>query len=95
MLKRLNNDPICRPSFKITKNQPGSDLAGETAAALAAGAMVFADEDADFSALCLHHAKELYDFADEYQGVYTDAIPARDFYNSWSGYKASNFNSPF
>ena len=51
--------------------------------------MIFADEDADFAALCLHHAKELYDFADEYQGVYTDAIPARDFYNSWSGYKVN------
>ena len=76
-----------RPAFKITKSQPGSDLAGETAAALAAGAMVFAEEDADFAALCLTHAKQLYNFADLYQGVYTDAIPARDFYNSWSGYK--------
>ena len=78
---------MSRPSFAITKSSPGSDLAGETAAALAAGSMVFKDEDPEFAALCLHHAKELYEFADQYQGKYTDAIPAADFYNSWSGYQ--------
>ena len=32
-----------RPSFKLDTSNPGSDLAGETAAALAAGSMVFSD----------------------------------------------------
>jgi len=78
---------MSRPSFKITQQSPGSDLAGETAAALAAGAMVFREEDPDFADLCLDHAKQLYEFAETYQGKYTDAIPAENFYNSWSGFK--------
>ena len=32
-----------RPSFAISDQQPGSDLAGETAAALAAGSIAFQD----------------------------------------------------
>ena len=32
-----------RPSFKITKRNPGSDLAGETAAALAAAFLIVKD----------------------------------------------------
>ena len=30
-----------RPAYKLTKNDPGSDLAGETAAALAAASILF------------------------------------------------------
>ena len=30
-----------RPSFALTAEKPGSDVAGETAAAMAAGALVF------------------------------------------------------
>ena len=33
-----------RPSFKIDTEAPGSDLAGETAAALAAGSIAFRDQ---------------------------------------------------
>ena len=33
-----------RPASKITKDYPGSDIAGEIAASLAAGSMVYADE---------------------------------------------------
>ena len=77
-----------RPSFKIDAANPGSDLAGETAAALAAASMVFADSDAAYSATLLAHAKELYTFADTYRGKYSDAITdATAYYNSWSGYQ--------
>ncbi|MCM3174393.1 glycoside hydrolase family 9 protein [Paenibacillus sp. MER 99-2] len=76
-----------RPSFKIDASCPGSDLAGETAAALAAASIVFADDDPDYSARLLRHAKELYNFADTYRGKYSDCITdAQTFYNSWSGY---------
>ena len=30
-----------RPAFKVTAGRPGSDVAGDTAAALAAGSLVF------------------------------------------------------
>ena len=32
-----------RPAFKITASRPGSDVAGDTAAAFAAGSIVFKD----------------------------------------------------
>ena len=76
-----------RPALKITKNKPGSDLAGETAAALAAGYLVFKGEDSTFADECLSHAKDLFDFAEEYPGKYSDSLPSvNTFYKSWSGY---------
>ena len=63
-------------------------MAGETAAALAAGYLAFRDVDADFADLCLSHAQDLFDFAVEYPGKYSDVIPGvSTFYNSWSGYE--------
>ncbi|GMK37672.1 hypothetical protein PCCS19_07260 [Paenibacillus sp. CCS19] len=76
-----------RKSYKITASCPGSDLAGETAAALAASSIVFASTDSAYSAKLLTHAKQLYNFADTYRGKYSDCITdAKQFYNSWSGY---------
>ncbi|MCX2835461.1 glycoside hydrolase family 9 protein [Microbulbifer thermotolerans] len=79
--------PMERPSYKIDANCPGSDLAGETAAALAAISMVFESTDAAYATNLLEHAKQLYSFADNYRGKYTDCITdAASYYNSWSGY---------
>ncbi len=76
-----------RPSYKIDTSCPGSDLAGETAAAMAASSIVFKKTDANYSSLLLRHAKELYEFADKYRGKYSDCITeANDFYKSQSGY---------
>lgn len=78
---------MARPSYKIDAAHPGTDLAMETAAALAAGSMVFAVEDPAYSATLLAHAKQLYTFGNTYRGKYSDAITdATAFYNSWSGY---------
>ncbi|TXR53635.1 glycoside hydrolase family 9 protein [Reinekea thalattae] len=80
--------PMERPSFKIDTENPGSDLAAETAAALAAISMVFEQDDAAYAAELLSHAEQLYSFADNYRGVYSDAITdASTYYNSWSGYQ--------
>ena len=76
-----------RPAFSITTSGPGSDLAGETAAALASSAIWFRMRgEADYADQCLSHARTLFKFADEYRGKYTDTIPAGGFYESWSGY---------
>ncbi|XP_045112944.1 endoglucanase A-like [Portunus trituberculatus] len=76
-----------RPSQKIDKDHGGSDLAGETAAALAAAAIAFQDTDPAYATEMLGHAKELYDFADTYRELYHVSIPgAAGFYQSWSGY---------
>jgi endoglucanase len=79
--------PMRRPSFKVTAEKPGSDLVGETAAALAAASIAFRPTDPKYAAKLLEHAEQLYQFADTCRGKYTDAIPdAAGFYNSWSGY---------
>lgn len=76
-----------RPAWKVTAQNPGSDLVGETAAALAAASIVFSKSDAAYSTKLLTHARQLYDFANENRGKYSDAISnAAAFYNSWSGY---------
>ena len=78
---------MARPSYKIDASCPGSDLAGETAAALAASSIVFRPTDAAYANTLLAHAKQLYAFADAYRGKYSSCITdASSFYNSWSGY---------
>ncbi len=74
-----------RPSFKVDTSNPGSAVVGEAAAALAACAAVYKDVDADYSELCLSHAKSLYEFA---ESTKSDAgyTAANGFYNSWSGW---------
>lgn len=39
---------MSRPAYKIDRNKPGSDLAAETAAAMAAGSMVFREENLNY-----------------------------------------------
>ena len=77
-----------RPAFKITEQKPGSELAAETAAAMAAASIAFQSSDIGYSMRLLQHAAELYEFADKHRGVYSDSIPnAAGFYRSFSGYK--------
>ncbi|WSS24686.1 glycoside hydrolase family 9 protein [Streptomyces sp. NBC_01190] len=80
-------NPSPRPSFKIDASCPGSDLAGEAAAALASSSMVFKGSDPSYAATLLVNAKQLYSFADTYRGTYDKCITAaQGYYNSWSGY---------
>jgi len=75
------------PSYKIDAKNPGSDLAGETAATLAAAYLVFKDEDPEYAKTLLKHAEEIYEFADKYRDTYTSGIPdAQGYYRSYSGY---------
>lgn len=77
-----------RPAYKIDRQNPGSDLAGEAAASLAAASIVFRGVDEAYADTLLQNAEQLYDFADQYRGVYTDAITdAGQFYNSFSGFQ--------
>jgi endoglucanase len=76
-----------RPAYKITASAPGSDLAAETAAALAAASIVFKKSNSSYSTTLLTHAKKLYSFANDHRGVYHESITdAAEFYKSWSGY---------
>lgn len=79
---------MSRPSYKIDASCPGSDLAGETAAALAAASMVFDSSDPAYATTLLRHATELYAFADTHRGRYSDCITdAAGYYRSFSGYQ--------
>ncbi|CAG0886961.1 unnamed protein product [Darwinula stevensoni] len=72
-----------RPSYFIDEDSPGSDLAAETAAAMAASSMVFRGNDDTYANTLLRHARELYAFADENRGLYSDSITdAQEFYPS-------------
>ncbi len=74
-----------RPSFKLTKGSSGSTVLGETAAALAATAVVFRSSDPAYADQCLAHAKSLYDFA---EATKSDAgyTAAAGYYSSSSGF---------
>jgi hypothetical protein len=77
-----------RPSFRIDADHPGSDLAGEASAALAAASILFQKSDPDYAARCLEHARQLFAFADKHRGAYSDTIQdARAYYQSFSGYQ--------
>ncbi|KAF5734758.1 endo-glucanase 2 family protein [Tripterygium wilfordii] len=76
-----------RRAYRIDQNNPGSDLAGESAAAMAAASMVFRHSNPAYSAELLHHAFQLFDFADKYRGKYDSSITvAQKYYRSISGY---------
>ncbi|KAL3143651.1 hypothetical protein ABBQ38_002447 [Trebouxia sp. C0009 RCD-2024] len=63
-----------RPGFDLTPTAPGSDLLGQTVAALAAIAIVFQNIEPSYSNMLEAHARDLYVFATAYEGKYSDAI---------------------
>ncbi|XP_059446817.1 endoglucanase 5-like [Corylus avellana] len=84
--ERAEDMTTSRSAYKLDANHPGSDLAGETAAALAAAAIAFKPYNSSYSNLLLLHAKQLFSFADTFRGLYDDSIScAKQFYTS-SGY---------
>ncbi|CAL4885282.1 unnamed protein product [Urochloa decumbens] len=77
-----------RQAYKVDREHPGSDVAGETAAAMAAASMVFRDSNPHYAHLLLHHAQQLFEFADKYRGKYDSSIAeVKSYYASVSGYK--------
>lgn len=80
---------MARPVYKITSSCPGTDVAAETASAMAASSLVFADTDAAYAATLLEHAEQLFAFADSTKGTdgkdtaYVNCVTAAaNFYNS-------------
>ena len=48
-----------RQAYKVDRERPGSDVAGETAAAMAAASMVFREHNPHYASLLLHHALQV------------------------------------
>jgi len=76
-----------RPAYRLTTSAPGSDVAADTAAALAAGYMFFRDTDSTYAFTLLDHARRLYDFAFNNRGFYHNSITDAANY-----YKSSSYN---
>ncbi|XP_047066916.1 endoglucanase 16-like [Lolium rigidum] len=76
-----------RQAYKVDREHPGSDVAGETAAALAAASMAFRETNPHYAHLLLHHAQQLFEFADKYRGKYDSSIAeVKSYYASVSGF---------
>ncbi|WOL05355.1 hypothetical protein Cni_G14083 [Canna indica] len=76
-----------RTAYKVDCEHPGSEVAAETAAAMAAASVAFRPYDSKYSDLLLLHARQLFSFADTYRGRYDDAVHAvRKYYPSSSGF---------
>ncbi|MCL7028785.1 hypothetical protein MKW94_014134, partial [Papaver nudicaule] len=77
-----------RNVYKVSTQNPGSDVAGETAAALAAASVVFKRSDPSYSTKLLQTSIKVFDFADQHRGSYSDSLSSVvcPFYCSYSGY---------
>ncbi|KAI9115606.1 hypothetical protein K1719_013275 [Acacia pycnantha] len=77
-----------RRAYKVDADNPGSEIAGETAAAMAAASIVFSRTNPHYAHLLLHHAQQLFEFGDKYRGKYDESIGvAKGYYSSVSGYR--------
>lgn len=82
---RPEDNHMFRPTYAIGAGKPtgGADIMGETAAAMAAGYVVFKAKDAGFANGLLSDAKQLYELAKKNPGVATHIVPnLQKFYNS-------------
>lgn len=82
-----------RTVYTVNAPNPASDVAGETAAALAASSMAFRSSDPGYSDTLLRTATRVFEFADTYRGAYSDDSYIRTgacpFYCDFDGYQAS------
>ncbi|XP_019155566.1 PREDICTED: endoglucanase 3-like isoform X1 [Ipomoea nil] len=78
-----------RSVYWVSPSKPGSDVAGEMAAALAAASLVFRRVDPEYSRKLLGNAVKVFRFAVQYRGSYSDSLGSAvcPFYCSYSGYK--------
>lgn len=84
-----------RKVYSVDANNPGSEVAGETAAALSAASMVFRSRDPPYAQRLLENAEKAFEFADTYKGAYSDNAGLKGgvcpFYCDFGGYQASPF----
>ncbi|KAL8167822.1 hypothetical protein V2J09_009321 [Rumex salicifolius] len=80
---RPENMQTPRTVLKIDANTPGTEIAAETSAALAAASIVFRQIDHEYSHNLLNKAKRLFTFAKSKKETYDGECP---FYCSYSGF---------
>ncbi|XP_047336051.1 endoglucanase 4-like [Impatiens glandulifera] len=87
--ERPDDMDTLRTSYSVTAQKPGSELAGEMAAALAASSIAFKFYDSSYSTLLLQTASKVFEFGDKYRGSYNDSlgIEVCPFYCDYGGYE--------
>ncbi|KAJ7978526.1 Endoglucanase [Quillaja saponaria] len=80
-----------RTVYAVDAPNTASDVAGETAAALAASSMAFRSSDPGYSETLLRNAIKAFQFADSYRGAYSDNPNIKEgacpFYCDFDGYQ--------
>ena len=94
--ERPEDMDTARTVYYVSADRPGSEVAGETAAALAAASMVFRQTDSAYSRKLLKNAMRVFDFADTHKGAYSDDPGLKagvcPFYCDFDGYQASSYS---
>ncbi|KAE8008602.1 hypothetical protein FH972_005099 [Carpinus fangiana] len=89
--ERPEDMDTARTVYAVDAPNPASDVAGETAAALAASSIVFRSSDSGYSDTLLRNAVSAFQFADSYRGAYSDnsniKYGACPFYCDFDGYQ--------
>lgn len=89
--ERPQDMKVNRPCYAVGVKNPGSDLAAEVAAALAATAKVWikcgANKNDPYVKELLDHARDLYDFALKYRQIYSVSIRAASDHYKSTGYE--------
>ncbi|XP_047327872.1 endoglucanase 24-like [Impatiens glandulifera] len=80
-----------RTVYTVESPNPASEVAGETAAALAAASMAFKSSDPGYSETLIRAATSAFDYADKNRGAYSDNNNIRNgvcpFYCDFNGYQ--------
>ncbi|KAL6517352.1 hypothetical protein OROMI_033053 [Orobanche minor] len=88
-----------RTVYAVDAPNPASDIAGETAAALAASSIAFKSSDPGYAETLLRTSARIFKFADSYKGAYSDNLYIRDavcpFYCDFDGYQENSFYFEF
>lgn len=82
----ITND---RTAIKLDTLNPGTELAMDVAACMAASSILFRDSDPAYADTLLTHAEQIYSFGDTYKGKYSDSVKKVDPalpYPSYGGY---------
>lgn len=84
--ERPENMKEKRPLTQVNITVPGTEVAAETAAAMASASLVFKTSNSAYSSTLLKHAKQLFNFADKYPASYSENIPEVATYYNSTGY---------
>ncbi|KAK2978285.1 hypothetical protein RJ640_017136 [Escallonia rubra] len=91
--ERPEDMDTARTVYAVDAPNPASEVAGETAAALAASSMAFRSSDHGYAETLLRTATKVFEYADTHRGAYSDNSNIRGavcpFYCDFSGYQAS------